>query len=78
MASKESFLQAVQNGYAFKGESSLLGVGMLDGQVVEGAAVRLPLKTMNRHAAEIDLAMGWLEYFSKEKTIRLNSSSLIS
>ena len=49
MATTVNFLQTVQNGYAFKSESSLLGVGMLDGQVVEGATIRLPLKTMNRH-----------------------------
>ena len=49
MASKELFLQAVQQGYAFKGESFRLGVGMFDKQVLQGAEVLLPLKTMNRH-----------------------------
>src|SRR6185436_12699033 len=49
MAIKEDFLQIIQNGYSFKGESSLLGVGMLDGAVVDGATVKLPLRTMNRH-----------------------------
>ena len=49
MASKELFLQAVQQGYTFKGESFRLGVGMFDKQVVQGAEVLLPLKTMNRH-----------------------------
>ncbi len=49
MASHESFLQTVNQGYTFKGESFQLGLGMLDKQAVPGASVNLPLKTMNRH-----------------------------
>lgn len=49
MATTDDFLKAVQDGYTFKGESALLGIGMLDGQAVPGAIVKLPLKTMNRH-----------------------------
>lgn len=49
MPNNEIFLQAVQDGYTFKGESAVLGVGMLDKAAVPGALVKLPLKTMNRH-----------------------------
>lgn len=49
MANKEAFVQAVNNGYNFKGESVQIGAGMLDGEVVAEAAIKLPLKTMNRH-----------------------------
>ncbi len=49
MANKEAFIQAVNNGYAFKGESVQIGAGVLDGEVIAEAAVKLPLKTMNRH-----------------------------
>jgi hypothetical protein len=49
MANNETFLKAVQDGYTFKGESAVLGVGMLDKAAVPGALVKLPLKTMNRH-----------------------------
>ncbi|WP_276485344.1 helicase HerA-like domain-containing protein [Paraflavitalea pollutisoli] len=49
MSTNEQFLQAVQAGYTFKGESAVLGVGVLDKSPVPGALVRLPLKTMNRH-----------------------------
>jgi uncharacterized protein len=49
MPETENFLQAVNNGYTFKGEFIKLGCGMVDGAVVSGANVRLPLKTMNRH-----------------------------
>jgi uncharacterized protein len=49
MADQSAFLKAVNDGYSFKGESKKIGVAMLDGQVVSGANVFLPLKTMNRH-----------------------------
>ena len=49
MPDKEQFLATVKNGYAFKGEAFFLGRAVLDGQVVEGADVFLPLRTMNRH-----------------------------
>jgi DNA helicase HerA-like ATPase len=49
MATQEQFIEAVNNGYTFKGEHVKIGVGMLEGQVVAGADVTLPFKTMNRH-----------------------------
>ena len=49
MPDKEQFLTTVKSGYTFKGEAFFLGRAVLDGQVVEGADVFLPLRTMNRH-----------------------------
>lgn len=49
MATTEQFLKTINEGYSFKGEHVKIGVGMLDGQVVAGADVFLPLKMMNRH-----------------------------
>ncbi|MEO7312043.1 MAG: helicase HerA-like domain-containing protein [Chitinophagaceae bacterium] len=49
MPDTEKFLEVVNSGYTFKGEFIKLGGGMLDGSVVSGAGVNLPLKTMNRH-----------------------------
>lgn len=43
------FLSEIQSGYAFKGAAAKIGVGMLDGQVVSGADILLPLRSMNRH-----------------------------
>lgn len=45
----ESFKEEIERGYTSKGDSILLGAAKLDGQVVEGTQVRIPLKTMNRH-----------------------------
>ncbi|MES1217290.1 MAG: helicase HerA-like domain-containing protein [Bacteroidota bacterium] len=49
MADKDVFIKAVKDGYTFKGEAVKIGCGMLGGEVVTGADVFLPLKTMNRH-----------------------------
>ncbi len=44
MPGKEKFLQAIKDGYAFKGEAAKIGVAMLDGEVIKGGDVILPLK----------------------------------
>lgn len=49
MANTEKFLQAIKVGYSFSGEAIRIGRAELDGKVVEGADVFLPLKTFNRH-----------------------------
>ncbi len=46
---KDAFIQAIKDGYTFKGESVTIGSAVLDGQVVPEAVINLPLKTMNRH-----------------------------
>ncbi len=49
MLKGDEFFQVVQQGYSFKGENAKIGSAMLDGEVVAGADVFLPLKMMNRH-----------------------------
>ena len=49
MANKEAFIQAINAGYIFKGESVKIGAAVLDGELVPEAGIFLPLKTMNRH-----------------------------
>lgn len=44
-----NFLQVINDGYNFKGESIELGGAVLDGQVVPGAMIKIPLKMFNRH-----------------------------
>lgn len=46
---KEKFSAAINEGYAFKGDSIVLGGGMLDGQAIESSLIKAPLRTMNRH-----------------------------
>mgnify|MGYP002619317963 FL=1 len=49
MADKAAFQQVVKDGYTFKGECFTIGMAMLDGEIVPGTPVNIPLKTMNRH-----------------------------
>ncbi|WP_121352883.1 helicase HerA-like domain-containing protein [Flavisolibacter nicotianae] len=73
MATKEQFLQSVKDGYTFKGESVRIGRAMFNGEVVDGADVYLPLKTMNRHGL-IAGATGT----GKTKSLQMISESLSS
>src|ERR1700761_7415330 len=43
------FAQTITTAYAVEGESLDLGRGVHDGAVVPGAAVKLPLRMVNRH-----------------------------
>ncbi|MDX1542432.1 MAG: helicase HerA-like domain-containing protein [Christiangramia sp.] len=49
MEKKQKFITSIQEGYKPKGDSIYLGAGMYEGEVISEAAVKLPLKTMNRH-----------------------------
>jgi DNA helicase HerA-like ATPase len=49
MDRKETFAVQINEGYACKGDSIVLGAAILDGAPVSNAQVKVPLKTMNRH-----------------------------
>ncbi|HLF46802.1 MAG TPA: helicase HerA-like domain-containing protein [Chitinophagaceae bacterium] len=49
MSDQSKFLETVKSGYTFNGEAIKIGNAVLDGTVVSGADILLPLKTMNRH-----------------------------
>ncbi|HEX5654526.1 MAG TPA: helicase HerA-like domain-containing protein, partial [Chitinophagaceae bacterium] len=49
MADSSKFLATINSGYSFKGEAFKIGSGMLDGEVISGADVFIPMKTLNRH-----------------------------
>ncbi len=71
MPTKEQFLQAVKDGYTFKGEAIKIGRAVFNGEVADGADVFLPLKTMNRHGL-IAGATGT----GKTKTLQMISEGL--
>jgi len=71
MANKEQFQQLIKEGYTFKGESIKIGRAVLDGDVIEGADIFLPLRTMNRHGL-IAGATGT----GKTKTLQMISEGL--
>jgi DNA helicase HerA-like ATPase len=49
MSSADKFISELTEGYTFKGDSIILGAAKLEGEVVEGTQIKIPLKTMNRH-----------------------------
>jgi len=49
MDQKAQFIQEIEQGYQFKGDSITLGGAMLDGEVMTNTLIKLPLKMMNRH-----------------------------
>jgi len=71
MANKEQFLQLVKTGYQFSGDSIRIGRAVFDGEVVDGADINLPLRTLNRHGL-IAGATGT----GKTKTLQMISEGL--
>lgn len=49
MGNKEKFFEHIEQGYATKGDFITVGAGMLDGETMTNAYIKIPLKTMNRH-----------------------------
>lgn len=49
MTQKEAFFNDITEGYTTKGDAITVGAGMLNGETVTNALVKIPLKTMNRH-----------------------------
>jgi len=65
------FEKTMGEGYAFQGDSIVLGCGLLDGEAFASVKVCLPLKTVNRHGL-IAGATGT----GKTKTVQLLAESL--
>ena len=49
MSKQTDFSEHINNGYATKGESIVLGGAILDGVALPNTHVKIPLKTLNRH-----------------------------
>ena len=47
--SSEQFIQEIQTGYTFKGETIRIGSAILNGESVPATPICIPLRTMNRH-----------------------------
>ncbi|MFL5772660.1 MAG: helicase HerA-like domain-containing protein, partial [Flavisolibacter sp.] len=71
MVKQGDFTKTVSEGYTFKGASIKIGRALLNGKIVEGADIFLPLKTMNRHGL-IAGATGT----GKTKTLQMISEGL--
>ncbi|MCF6129044.1 DUF853 domain-containing protein [Flavobacterium sp. AS60] len=73
MATASDFSKHINEGYASKGESIILGGAILNGEAVADTFVKVPLKTLNRHGL-IAGATGT----GKTKTIQVLSEQLSS
>lgn len=71
MTTEQNFLDVIKQGYSFSGETLKIGRACLNGKVIEGADIFLPLKTMNRHGL-IAGATGT----GKTKTLQMISEGL--
>ena len=49
MDRKEKFFEHIERGYTTKGDFITMGAGMVDGETVNKAFIKVPLKTLNRH-----------------------------
>jgi uncharacterized protein len=49
MKAGKSFIQTIQDGYSFKGDSIVLGGAMIDNTPLVDTLIRIPLRTLNRH-----------------------------
>ena len=49
MSNKEKFFAHIEKGYTTKGDFITMGAGMVNGETVTNAYVKIPLKTLNRH-----------------------------
>lgn len=49
MSKTEEFKAHLEKGYTFKGDSIILGTGIVDHEPIPQAQIKIPLKTLNRH-----------------------------
>ena len=49
MDNKEKFFEHIEKGYTTKGDFITMGAGMVNGETVNKAFIKVPLKTLNRH-----------------------------
>lgn len=73
MNNTDNFIKQINEGYQSKGESILLGGAILNGEALNNAHIKIPLKTLNRHGL-IAGATGT----GKTKTIQVLSEQLSS
>lgn len=49
MSTKEKFIETIEQGYNFKGESIVFGTAIFNGEAIPNLHIKMPLATINRH-----------------------------
>jgi len=49
MSTKEKFIESIQQGYTFKGDSIIFGTAIFNGEAIPNLHIKMPLATINRH-----------------------------
>lgn len=71
LSTKEKFIETIQQGYSFKGDSIIIGTAIYNGEAIPNLHIKMPLASVNRHGL-----IAGATRTGKTKTVQLSAESL--